>query len=216
MKTDSILAKIEKAKKSIERLNGVIAKNEAKLAKGGDRFDCECAIHIAEEDLRRRTRELAVLLEKLEAAAAEEAKKALFEAELPECLIGFRSRLVESWDAHDKAERDAIVEQGDAYWRENGGSYGDYIRAVELTDETIHDRNFRDATKMAANLIKRVEKAVGKVRSYSRLYLANGNWLEGGSALNGFVEGERGICEVRSILAGGYNIQRLHVRVLVI
>ena len=54
MKTDSILAKIGKAKKSIERLNGVIAKNEAKLAKGGDRFDCECAIHIAEEDLRRR------------------------------------------------------------------------------------------------------------------------------------------------------------------
>ena len=34
MKTDSILAKIEKAKKSIERLNGVIAKNEAKLAIG--------------------------------------------------------------------------------------------------------------------------------------------------------------------------------------
>lgn len=216
MKTDSILAKIEKAKKSIERLNSVIAKNEAKIAKHGEEFEYVCAVNIAKEDLGRKERELAVLLEKLEVAATEEAKKALFEAELPECLIGFRSRLVESWDAHDKAERDAIVEQGDAYWRENGGSYGDYIRAVELTDETIHDRNFRDATKMASNLIKRVEKAVGKVRSYSHLYVHNGNWLEGGSALNGFVEGEKGSCEVRSILAGGYNIQRLHVRVLVI
>ncbi len=216
MKTDSILAKIEKAKKSIERLNGVIAKNEAKIAKHGEEFEYVSAVSIAKNDLERKERELAVLLEKLEAAAAVEAKKALFEAELPECLIGFRSRLVESWDAHDRAERDAIVEQGDAYWQQNGGSYGDYIRAVELIDETIHDRNFREVTKMAANLIKRVEKAVGKVRSYSHLYVHNGSWLEGGSALNGFVEGERGCCEVRSILAGGYNIQRLHVRVLVI
>lgn len=216
MKTDSILAKIEKAKKSIARLQAVIAKNEAKIAKHGEEFEYVCAVNIAKEDLGRKERELSRLLEQLEAAATEEAKKALFEAELPECLIGFRSRLVESWDAHDKAERDAIVEQGDAYWQQNGGSYGDYIRTVELTDETIHDRNFKDATKMASNLIKRVEKAVGKVRSYSHLYLANGNWLEGGSALNGFVEGENGRCEVRSILAGGYNIQRLHVRVLVI
>lgn len=216
MKTESILAKIEKARKSIDRLNGVIAKNEAKIAKHGEEFEYVCAANIAKEDLGRKERELARLLEQLEANAAKDAKKALFEAELPECLIGFRLHLVESWDAHDKAERDAIVEQGDAYWQEGHGSYGDYIRAVELTDETIHDRNFRDATKMVANLLKRVEKAVGKVKSYSRLYVHNGNWLEGGSALNGFVEGENGSCEVRSILAGGYNIQRLHVRVLVI
>ena len=64
MKTESILAKIEKARKSIDRLNGVIAKNEAKIAKHGEEFEYVCAVSIAKEDLGRRERELAVLLEK--------------------------------------------------------------------------------------------------------------------------------------------------------
>jgi hypothetical protein len=41
-----------------------------------------------------------------------------------------------------------------------------------------------------------------------------GNIYEG-AAINGYIKGENGSVEVRSIIAGGYNIQKRHVRVLV-
>ena len=36
-----------------------------------------------------------------------------------------------------------------------------------------------------------------------------------GPVLNGIVQGELGKVRIESILAGGYNIQKLHIRVLV-
>ena len=83
------------------------------------------------------------------------------------------------------------------------------------TNQNIHEANLKDAAILVARFLTRIEKAVGRAESFSGLCVHNGNWMEGGCAINGFVKGDRGTAEVRSILAGGYNIQRLHVRVLV-
>lgn len=59
------------------------------------------------------------------------------------------------------------------------------------------------------------------VRRGSRIHAITGEVTDwdgihySGGALNGVVYGKLGSVRVESILAGGYNIQRLHVRVLV-
>jgi hypothetical protein len=60
-----------------------------------------------------------------------------------------------------------------------------------------------------ANIISRVEKAIGKIIDASYLKVAEN------SELNGIIVGENGRCKVDTITAGGWNIQCIHFRVLV-
>ena len=52
----------------------------------------------------------------------------------------------------------------------------------------------------------------GEITSWAGIHLEAGSYC---AVLNGYVEGKEGRARVESILAGGYNIQRLHIRVLV-
>lgn len=88
-----------------------------------------------------------------------------------------------------------------------------YARSIwDLPDEKIRANNERDGKNLILDLLKRVTKVTGAVVDWSGLHLTRGNV---GAVLNGVVIGEEGKARVESILAGGYNIQRLHVRVLV-
>lgn len=66
----------------------------------------------------------------------------------------------------------------------------------------------KDAENYILNLIGRVTKYVGKITDYSNIVLT-------GPSINGIIEGENGKVSVRTVVAGGYNIQTLHNRVLV-
>jgi tetratricopeptide (TPR) repeat protein len=59
------------------------------------------------------------------------------------------------------------------------------------------------------HLMLRVQEVVGDITNADHLYLAND------AEINGYVEGTKGRAEVETITAGGYNIQRLHFRMLV-
>lgn len=59
----------------------------------------------------------------------------------------------------------------------------------------------------------RVKKFTGEITDWSGVHACQGTW--GMTVLNGYVVGKEGRAFVESILAGGYNIQRLHIRVLV-
>jgi chromosome segregation ATPase len=88
-----------------------------------------------------------------------------------------------------------------------------YARSLwDMTDEQIHAQNQRDGEHLILDLLKRVTKITGPVRDWSGLHVTQGNM---GAVLNGYVVGDDGKARVESILAGGYNIQRLHVRTLV-
>ena len=88
-----------------------------------------------------------------------------------------------------------------------------YARSIwDLTEEKIHANNQRDGENLILDLLRRVTKITGPVTDWSELYVTQGNM---GAVINGYVIGEDGRAEVESILAGGYNIQRLHVRTLV-
>lgn len=60
------------------------------------------------------------------------------------------------------------------------------------------------------DIIDRTNRVVGQITDASELRIGSTR-----GELNGFITGERGKAEVESILAGGYNIQCLHIRTLI-
>ena len=81
------------------------------------------------------------------------------------------------------------------------------------SDEQIHDDNVQAAENLIIDLIYRVRKITGEITDWSDIRATVGT--DGFTVLNGTVIGKEGITCIESITAGGYNIQRLHVRVLV-
>jgi hypothetical protein len=79
----------------------------------------------------------------------------------------------------------------------------------EVFTTRLNEMLDKEVIRKERNLIARVSKAVGTIKDASNLYI--GNNME----INGFVVGTEGKAKVETITAGGYNIQRLHFRVLV-
>lgn len=82
-----------------------------------------------------------------------------------------------------------------------------------MSDADIHKENLEAGKRIILDLVNRVTKITGPITSWSGLHLTQGNG--GWSVLNGIVDGEDGRAEVETILAGGYNVQKLHCRTLV-
>ena len=215
---------IEKAAKkaqTIERKTAQIAKKEASLPKltEQDRRWTEFDIQHLREDIERLGREIAETEKTIEnykaQLAGEIERQRLLTTEIPENMKRMQEDLVKGWDAYDKQRRDNLK----ALYREQG--YREFMehhtRAdyefKDLTDQQIHDTNLRDAESIILNLINRVKAITGEITNWSGIHATAGTW--GFTVLNGVVEGKEGRCEVESIGAGGYNIQRFHIRVLV-
>lgn len=75
-------------------------------------------------------------------------------------------------------------------------------------DEYLEKNLRRDAQYFVKKLMNRVAKKCGNIVNADGLHLSGGE-------LNGCVIGDKGSAYVYTILAGGYNIQCLHQRVLV-
>ena len=84
-----------------------------------------------------------------------------------------------------------------------------YSRRDYLTrgDDYIYNANKDTATTYVKDLIHRIKDRVGEITNMEDVHFA-------GKALNGVVEGTMGKVRLETILAGGYNIQRLHYRVI--
>jgi len=72
---------------------------------------------------------------------------------------------------------------------------------LSKTDSIVAEQKFE--------IVYRSYAKVGAVKDISFAHTGNNG------SFNGIVKGEKGSCEIETILAGGYNIQRLHYRVLV-
>lgn len=79
-------------------------------------------------------------------------------------------------------------------------------------DEDIHKANMKSAEVMIVDLFNRVREITGKVTDWTGIRAEQGNVFP---VLTGVVIGVQGRAKVETILAGGYNIQRLHIRTLV-
>lgn len=83
-----------------------------------------------------------------------------------------------------------------------------YDFLYHATEEDIEKACAKEAEQYVRNLWMRIKDIVGDVVDYGHLYLS-------GPAINGPIYGTKGNVRLETILAGGWNIQRLHYRVLI-
>ena len=221
-KTTTIEKKIASISKKTEKLEAMGYKYEtyfeARDFSNDEAYDLAYSIRWFKEDIERLEKEIEEKKETLEKyrkqMAGELERESVFLKEIPEAFKSYQDELVNRWDEWDKAHREDMKKKYDELGYRgffDRYSYSDYeIR--HKTDKEIHEANVEDAKRLILNLYYRVKDITGEVTSWDDLYITNGN---GGAVINGFVIGKEGRAKVESILAGGYNIQRLHVRVLV-
>lgn len=150
----------------------------------------------------------------------EKLEKAMSEAkeqnELPEVLITVQTNIINEWNRYDFERRARLkAEYNDMDYKAfiKKYTYSGYS-FMRSTDDEIKKSNERSAKALVLNLWKRVKDITGPVTDTTWLHITSANEFEG-LALNGYVIGENGVADVESILAGGYNIQKLHIRTLV-
>lgn len=245
MKISTLKERIEKANQKIEKKQNTITKKNAQIEKKysalkklgiedpenrdveefrdtenwHDIFWTYADIGHLKEDITRGGKEIEATkktLEKYEAQLAGEiAKESIFLTEIPEVFKDLIDELVETWDAWDKARKEWVTKE----YKRLG--YRDFIKSytradyefMSIPDEKTHSDNERDAKALVLDLYYRVKDITGEVTDWSGIKAKPGT--NGFTVLNGVVIGKEGRAKVESILAGGYNIQRLHIRVLV-
>jgi len=158
--------------------------------------------------------------------AVEEAKRNTLN-QLPEALIEFRDNLIQRWNRYDEWKQDEIgkeykafhserhtYDECKAFRREMAHKWGRNWEEYYMTKlEDLYKQNAKDAENLILNLINRVTERVGQIVNVDDLHLDQDN--AGYLIINGKIIGTDGECRVESIGAGGYNIQRYHIRVLV-
>ena len=154
-------------------------------------WDC-CDIYSSIEEIARANREMAEAVAKDERKAAQEAKRAAKDAKIRQLIdCPAIDNFLESW-------RKSFIEwaKQDETFKYNSVEQIEEIAAQEVINKKL-------------DLVCRIEAVAGKI--------VDAKYLEIGKngSLNGRVIGEKKSVYVNTILAGGYNIQCLHYRVLV-
>ena len=228
MKLETIKQRIENAEQKIQKKQntitkklGWIEKKQSKLSslQGTERQWAEWDIKNYQDDIKRLEGEIKEIESSLEnykkQLSGELAKEEILLKEIPESMKRMQQELVARWDAYDKERRERIKEDYiNLEYRDFLKRYNYSERMFRYkTDEQIHNDNVQDAKCLILDLYYRVRHITGEIVDWSNVHATCG--AQGMTVLNGFVRGKEGRCEIESILAGGYNIQRLHVRVLV-
>ena len=214
--------RIEKKRATVAKKTALVEKKRAAMEAEPDereRWALSCDIKWLEQDLRRLESEIMETEKTVEnykrQLSGEIARQEMLIKEVPDILKDFQKSLVDGWDAFDKDHKNFLRAQHDSL------GYSEFIRQYHFagweemykTAEQSHKENVRDAESIILNLLNRVKDITGDVTSWHGLHVAPDN--NGYMIINGIVSGKMWRCEVESIGAGGYNIQRFHIRVLV-
>lgn len=233
MKIETLSERIANAEKKLSRKQQTIIKKQTLIAKkqqlleikylnnsdSPETLTLKWDIENYTDDISRLEREIAEI-EKSIAKYKEQLiglveRVSVLTDELPEILKNLQDELVKRWDKWDLERRDKI--QSDYHLLDYKEFSRKYTHADVLfkskSDEQIHNENVQAAEDLIIDLIHRVKAITGEITDWSNIRATAGT--DGFAVLNGKVIGKEGIACVESITAGGYNIQRLHIRVLV-
>lgn len=228
MTSAQLTERINKAEAKIAKKEGTIVKKQAliekktvaanKAADENEKRWIESDIHWLEQDIARLHKEIAETQATLEKynkqLAGEIEKERMLATEMPEQFKDLQKALVENWDKFDKRMQAFYRKEHDELGYKQfmqKYSYAAY-ELMHTCDEDIHKANMKQAELMIIDLFNRVRDITGKVTDWSGIHAEQGNVFP---VLAGVVIGVEGRAKVETILAGGYNIQRLHIRTLV-
>lgn len=226
-----ITERINKAQENLNKLMNLIAKREAKLEKlnkqiskmdrSADRNayqevqwtieDTEYAIKENKDKIPEREQTIKYWQEKLEKANAENRRMMKMPEQLKQLYEQIKAEMIEYYTNLRNeclADREK-TRTGEMTWEDFRKKYKsvDYYKTIYMTDAEIEKESNADAKSYVLDLVSRVQKKVGEITDW--------NLFISGSHLNGTVTGTRCKAKVETIIAGGYNIQCLHNRVLV-
>lgn len=215
------MSSIEKAKEALEKTRSKVLKLEQKverLSKKVEGITDEWEKRWAEQDIRRAQDELRAAKKTLEKryAALEKVKKEESEmAEFSESVLRMIEHVVDITFEDLTKERDKNKELYYASRGDDDKAYKMYKRLSEfdrklmwMSDDEILNYSKIAGKEFALDLINRTKAIVGNVTDWEHLHY-------GVAGLDGIVYGDKGKASVNTIVAGGYNIQRRHYRVLV-
>lgn len=188
---------------------------------------CRDSIHDNIKKLNEKIDALNVLRQKVE-------KEIERDNTIPPVLVDFMKELTNEWDSYDTFRKPFVEDlyekfskawdkEKEEHWREPyyrmttkiqdfGITYQEYYYYHDNDKEYWHKKNMKDAKNLVLGLMNRVKAKCGNIQSFENLHIQIANI---GVCLNGYVKGDKGDAVVESIVAGGYNIQRKHIRVLV-
>lgn len=245
MNINTLQERIQKAEAKVERKRGTIVKKNHRIDKlyvslkslgvedpikmniqdflGHENYrDIYCDysdIETLRDDIKRGLKEIEQTnktIEKYQAQLETEIKKETILTEIPEVFKTLQSDIITEWNDWDFARKErlkkTLASEGYNGFFEKGYTHTDYY-FIQIDDEKIIKRNTLEAKEIILDLYNRVHQITGEVTDWNKLTVTRGS--KGMLVLNGTVIGKEGRAEVESILAGGYNIQRLHIRVLV-
>lgn len=155
------------------------------------------------------------LIKEEEEEKKKEEKSKAFKNSLPKILVDLMNNLLKNMDNYDFKVKKFLTEKfnelgKDEFFKQYGMS-GYNLGLINYSDEDIHKYNEVDAEILVRQLISKTKSVTGDIVKLEGIDIAPGNK---GVSLNGRVIGKKGQCDVESIIAGGYNIQKEHIRVI--
>lgn len=190
-------------------------RSEYKKATGDDLYwDC-CDVQDKEEDIEgaeRKLRDQKKVVDNWREKLSKQVEKELKIATVvPEAFKEARAELVRCWTEVDMRTKAAIEKAlREVDYKVYSKMYPYSVREWYLyhSEEDFRKANERDADEWLLDLYNRVVAVTGEITDCSNI-----RW--GGKCLDGYIVGKEGKAIVETIQAGGYNIQRLHLRTLV-
>lgn len=228
MTSQQIRERITKAEEKITKKQGTITKKQALIAKKQaqaeketderEKWSLEYDIKYLTQDIARLEKEIPEIrktIEKYEKQLAGEIEReSILTREMPEVFTGLKNHLVEVWDEYDKKRKAYLKQRYDElgykefYQHHNGADY----TLIHTSDADIHKTNVKSAENIIVDLFNRVKEITGEVTEWN-VHVTAGN--QNLAVLEGIVQGKEGKARVETVEAGGWNIQRLHIRTLV-
>ena len=163
------------------------------------------------ERLKKELPEIDALIEKYKGMLEQNLKEDELFSTFPEVFKQLEKELFERWFKWDVERKEFLTKELHELGYKvfiNRYKHSNYNLVKYTTVEQLRADNEKQAHAFLIDLYRRVNAITGEVTDYSdvRLY---------GPALNGIIIGKAGKAKIETIIAGGYNIQREHYRVLV-
>jgi hypothetical protein len=133
-----------------------------------------------------------------------------YQFEMPEAFKTLKDILVDNWTKFDLEEQEQYYKKYKelgyrVFIQRYSRNRWDYLRSHN--EQSFREDNEKAAENWILDLYNRIKRETGEIVTWNNITVTP-------KGLNGYVKGKLGAVNVETIMAGGYNIQRLHYRVI--